>query len=45
MVAGLATTPTHDRTDSAIIAAAVLVNTALGVVQEGRADRAVQTLG
>ena len=44
MVAGVVTTLTHDLTDTAIIAAVVLLNTTLGVVQEWRADRAVRAL-
>ena len=44
MVAGLVTALTHDVSDGIIIAAVVVLNTTLGVVQEVRADRAVQEL-
>jgi Ca2+-transporting ATPase len=44
LVAGCVTVATDDVTDTVIIAAVVVLNTALGVLQEWRADRAIRAL-
>ena len=44
LVAGCVTTATDDVTDTIIIGVVVVLNTALGVLQEWRADRAILAL-
>ncbi|MGZ4470998.1 MAG: cation-translocating P-type ATPase [Nocardioidaceae bacterium] len=44
MAAGIVTVLTHDLSDGVIIAAVIVLNTTLGVVQEWRAARAVREL-
>jgi Ca2+-transporting ATPase len=44
LVAGCVTFATNDVTDTVIIGAVVVLNTALGVLQEWRADRAIRAL-
>ncbi len=44
LVVGAFTTLTHDLTDTVIIAAVILLNTTLGLVQERRAHRAILAL-